>query len=166
MCDLYAKECGFPYFTVIDKGEAHRIYQSWSQLHDDILQSIMVAAEQEGLLLPQPPTGGFWWQLIPFMEKYGYQDGRGWWIKNSIYKSYKDVKSVEVAAPKSLSSSYDKLQNMVGLTEIKSIIDQIISAQKINKLRKDMGLDVAETAKHMITSCELHSFFHFFTIPF
>ena len=59
---------------------AERLYQSWSQLHDDILQSIMVAAEQEGLLLPQPPTGGFWWQLIPFMEKYGYQDGRGWWI--------------------------------------------------------------------------------------
>ena len=27
MCDLYAKECGFPYFTVIDKGEAQRIYK-------------------------------------------------------------------------------------------------------------------------------------------
>lgn len=71
-------------------------------------------------------------------------------IKNSIYKSYKNVKSVKVEAPKSLSNSYDELQRMIGLTEIKSIVDQVISAQKINKIRKDMGLEVSETAKHMI----------------
>jgi SpoVK/Ycf46/Vps4 family AAA+-type ATPase len=71
-------------------------------------------------------------------------------IKNTIYKSYKDIKTVKVEAPKSLSNSYDKLQDMVGLDEIKSIIDQIISAQKINKIRKDKGLSVADTAKHMI----------------
>ena len=71
-------------------------------------------------------------------------------IKNSIYKAYKDCKKIEIEKPESLSNSYDKLQNMVGLTEIKSIIDQIISAQKLGKLRKDMGLEVADTAKHMI----------------
>ena len=71
-------------------------------------------------------------------------------IKNSIYKAYKEVRPVTAEKPKSVSNSYDKLQSMVGLTEIKSIIDQIISAQKLNKLRKDMGLEVADTAKHMI----------------
>lgn len=71
-------------------------------------------------------------------------------IKNSIYKAYKDCKKIEIEKPESLSNSYDKLQNMVGLTEIKSIIDQIISAQKLGKLRRDMGLEVADTAKHMI----------------
>lgn len=79
-----------------------------------------------------------------------YKDIKKNSIKNSIYKAYKEAKTIDVDAPKSLSSSYDKLQSMVGLTEIKSIIDQIISAQKINKLRRDMGLDVAGTAKHMI----------------
>ena len=54
-------------------------------------------------------------------------------IKNSIYRAYKDVETIKVEAPKSLSNGYDKLQSMVGLTEIKSIIDQIISAQKMNK---------------------------------
>ena len=39
---------------------------------------------------------------------------------------------------------------MVGLTEIKSIIDQIVSSQKINKLRVEMGLDVTGISKHMI----------------
>ena len=79
-----------------------------------------------------------------------YKDIKKNSIKNSIYKAYKEAKTLDVDAPKSLSSSYDKLQSMIGLTEIKSIIDQIISAQKINKLRRDMGLDVAGTAKHMI----------------
>ena len=71
-------------------------------------------------------------------------------IKNSIYRAYKGVETVKAEAPKSLSNGYDKLQNMVGLTEIKSIIDQIISAQKINKTRREMGLDVVSSSKHMI----------------
>lgn len=71
-------------------------------------------------------------------------------IRNSVYKAYKEVKVIKPEAPKTLSDSYDKLQNMVGLTEIKTIIDQIISAQKLNKLRLEMGLDIACTAKHMI----------------
>ena len=40
--------------------------------------------------------------------------------------------------------------SMVGLTEIKSIIDQIVSSQKINKLRVEMRLDVTGISKHMI----------------
>ena len=71
-------------------------------------------------------------------------------IRNSVYKAYKEVKVIKPEAPKTLSDSYDKLQKMVGLTEIKVIIDQIISAQKVNKLRLEMGLNVAGTAKHMI----------------
>ena len=71
-------------------------------------------------------------------------------IRNSVYKAYKEVKVIKPEAPKTLCDSYDKLQKMVGLTEIKTIIDQIISAQKVNKLRLEMGLDVAGTAKHMI----------------
>ena len=71
-------------------------------------------------------------------------------IKNSIYRAYKDVETIKVEAPKSLSNGYDKLQSMVGLTEIKSIINQIISAQKMNKARRDMGLDTVCSSKHMI----------------
>ena len=95
--------------------------------------------------------------VIPDKEKYNtadvvevYRNIKKNSIKNSIYKAYKEVKSVEVEAPKSASNSYDKLQSMVGLTEIKSIIDQIISAQKIKKMRKSLGLNIADTAKHMI----------------
>lgn len=71
-------------------------------------------------------------------------------IKNSIYKAYQNCKKLEVEAPKSLSNSYDKLQQLVGLHDIKQIIDQIIAAQKMTKMRKDAGLAVSDSAKHMI----------------
>lgn len=71
-------------------------------------------------------------------------------IKNSIYRAYKDCEVAKVEAPKSLSNSYEKLQQLVGLHDIKQIIDQIIAAQKMTKMRKDAGLAVSDTAKHMI----------------
>lgn len=71
-------------------------------------------------------------------------------IRNSIYKAYSEVRPLKFNAPKSLSNSYEELQRIVGLKEIKSIIDQIISSQKMNKLRTEMGLDVAGVSKHMI----------------
>lgn len=71
-------------------------------------------------------------------------------IRNSIYKAYSEVRPIKFDAPKSISNSYEELQRMVGLKEIKSIIDQIISSQKMNKLRTEMGLDVVGVSKHMI----------------
>lgn len=78
--------------------------------------------------------------VLPEQEEYSvheivkvYKDIKKNSIKNSIYRAYKGVETIKVEAPKSLSNGYDKLQSMVGLTEIKAIIDQIISAQKMNK---------------------------------
>ena len=95
--------------------------------------------------------------VLPDQEEYSvneivkiYKDIKKNSIKNSIYRAYKDVETIKVEAPKSLSNGYDKLQSMVGLTEIKSIINQIISAQKMNKARRDMGLDTVCSSKHMI----------------
>lgn len=95
--------------------------------------------------------------ILPDQEEYSvyeivkvYRDIKKNSIKNSIYRAYKGVETIKVEAPKSLSNGYEKLQSMVGLTEIKSIIDQIISAQKMNQARKDMGLDTMCSSKHMI----------------
>ena len=95
--------------------------------------------------------------VLPDQEEYSvneivkaYKDIKKNSIKNSIYRAYKGVETIKVEAPKSLSNGYEKLHSMVGLTEIKSIIDQIISAQKMNKARRDMGLDTVCSSKHMI----------------
>ena len=95
--------------------------------------------------------------VLPDQEAYSvheivkvYKDIKKNSIKNSIYRAYKGVETIKVEAPKSLSNGYDQLQSMVGLTEIKSIIDQIISAQKMNKAREALGLDTVCSSKHMI----------------
>lgn len=79
-----------------------------------------------------------------------YRDIKKNRIRNSIYKAYKEVKTISFDEPKPLSGSYEELQRMIGLSEIKSIIDQIISSQKMNKLRVEMGLSVSGISKHMI----------------
>lgn len=48
------------------------------------------------------------------------------------------------------SAPYDELQEMVGLTEIKKIVDQIIETGKIRKLRTSMGLHTSKASLHMI----------------
>ncbi len=39
-------------------------------------------AEQEGLLGERRPDAGTIRRLEAFMKKYGYRDGRGWWVEN------------------------------------------------------------------------------------
>ncbi len=109
-----------------------------------ILNENKVSYAKEDFVLPEKDS----YNTADIID--AFKDIRKNSIKNSIYKAYKEVKPVVGEKPKSVSNSYDKLQSMVGLTEIKTIIDQIISAQKLNKLRRDMGLEAAETAKHMI----------------
>ena len=95
--------------------------------------------------------------ILPDQEEYSvsdivhaYKKMKKNSIRNSIYRAYKEIKPIKTDVPKSLSNGYDQLQSMVGLTEIKSLIDQIISAQKMNKARRDMGLDTVCSSKHMI----------------
>lgn len=38
-------------------------------------------AEEEGLLLARQKNSGTVKQMEPFMKKYGYRDGNGWWIR-------------------------------------------------------------------------------------
>ena len=71
-------------------------------------------------------------------------------LKDNIYRAYKDLNYVKEEVPKTLSSSYEKLQKMVGLHDIKEVVDQIVAAQKLIKMRENMGLENTVTAKHMI----------------
>lgn len=48
--------------------------------------------------------------------------------------------------------AYEKLERMVGLENVKSLIKQIINFSKIQKMREINGLPVSPTCKHMIFS--------------
>ena len=57
------------------------IVDAWGAILDSLDQRIMEAARTEGLLAERQPNSGTMKQLAAFMDKYGYRDGRGWWVK-------------------------------------------------------------------------------------
>ena len=137
--ELTAKDIDF-----IELGEGRGNAKQAKSYLSKLLKENHVPYAKEDFVLPKQKD----YSVFDIVK--AYQQIKTGSIKNSIYKAYKECKKIEVEKPEVFSGSYDKLQKMVGLTEIKSIIDQIIAAQKMNKLRRDMGLEVADTAKHMI----------------
>lgn len=90
-------------------------------------------------------------KLYTATEVYGaYQKWYGNGLKNKIYTSYKHCYAIKIPDDKKLSEPYKELQDMVGLTEIKKVVDQIIAMGKAKKLRSSMGMDTYKASLHMI----------------
>ena len=71
-------------------------------------------------------------------------------LRSSVYKAYKDYE-FNLSVRKAISSNpYEELQKMVGLSEIKTVVDQIIDAGKIRQMRSHMGLSTHKPSLHMV----------------
>ena len=81
-------------------------------------------------------------------------------LKRKIYRAY-DIKPValpkeepkektETESEEDKEKAYDKLQAMVGLKEVKEVIDRIIVSHKMQKVRKEMGLKQENFSYHML----------------
>ena len=57
------------------------VVDAWGDLMDTLDNRIMETAAEEGLLAERQPNSGTVKQLEAFMDKYGYRDGCGWWVK-------------------------------------------------------------------------------------
>lgn len=84
-------------------------------------------------------------------ELYGiyssfFKDG----LKNKVYRAYKTATYATAEKKKTEGEAYERLQEMVGLTEVKKIIDQIIAANKVQKMRLEVGLAKQRSSMHMI----------------
>ena len=71
-------------------------------------------------------------------------------LKSKAYKAYKAVEKVAIKEKKKANKPYEELQNMVGLADIKALVDQIINTAKIRKSRSKLGLDNYNLSQHMI----------------
>ncbi len=71
--NVYDYEKGTPEYQ-----EACRISDEWGELMDAYKARIFEILVREGISIPS--TGQIK-VLEPFMAKYGYADGNGWWIK-------------------------------------------------------------------------------------
>lgn len=98
-------------------------------------------------------------QFLPEAESYSVTDifnaYNAWYgsgLKNHVYKAYKEKKSFKVQVTKVESKPYEELQSMIGLDEVKSVIDQIIAASKVLRVRERMGLNTDSSSLHMMFS--------------
>ena len=71
-------------------------------------------------------------------------------LRNRIYKSYKYCSYLEIKKEDKKSEPYDELQKMIGLKDMKQVVDEIIDSARIQKIRSDMGMDSYKTSLHMV----------------
>lgn len=55
------------------------ILDGWHKLYDELYAKIIEILSSENLI--ENPNKGTHYIVNPFMERYGYRDGGGWWIK-------------------------------------------------------------------------------------
>lgn len=59
--------------------KAYAVYSAWKQISMHLETRVISRAKAEGLFLHE--QRGLLKQIEKFMEKYGYRDGRGWWVR-------------------------------------------------------------------------------------
>jgi len=70
-------------------------------------------------------------------------------LKTKTYPAYRAVDRVKVERDIKENDAQLELDDMVGLTEQKSLVAQIIAAHRVQKMRLDMNLDKQKAALHM-----------------
>ena len=55
-------------------------FKKWESLLNEITDRVLIEAEKEKLLLSKEEEKGLFFRLEPFMNKYGFINGNGWWI--------------------------------------------------------------------------------------
>lgn len=73
-------------------------------------------------------------------------------LKTHVYRAYREKKSFQVEVTRVPNKPYDTLQEMIGLTEVKIVIDEIIAASKVVRARERMGLNTQGASFHMMFS--------------
>ena len=79
----------------------------------------------------------------------------GWFnekLKTSVYPQYREmaVDSREAAKKASKGSAWNELQQMIGLTEAKTVIGRALDYYKLQRMYKDMGVKQDRPAMHMV----------------
>ncbi|ETP71355.1 AAA+ family ATPase [Lachnospiraceae bacterium JC7] len=72
-------------------------------------------------------------------------------LRNKAYSSYKEYKCIHKSEDKKKKkSAYKELHEMVGLSEVKALADQIIASYKMQNIRDGYGLNDGNISKHMV----------------
>ncbi|MBR4152717.1 MAG: AAA family ATPase [Selenomonadaceae bacterium] len=70
-------------------------------------------------------------------------------LKNKTYPAYREIDRLNVTVESKNNDAYKDFQEMIGLVEQKALIEQIIAAHRVQKMRQEMNLDKQKAALHM-----------------
>ena len=70
-------------------------------------------------------------------------------LKNKSYPAYREVDRIAVKIDAHSGDAYHELQSLIGLKEQKDLIEQILAAHRVQKMRVDFGLDAQKSSLHM-----------------
>jgi len=80
-----------------------------------------------------------------------YMEYRDVYLKKNIYKEYNRKEFIITKAERTMKGvAYRELNNMIGLKNVKDVINQILSFCKMQKVYKDKGITITQPSKHMI----------------
>lgn len=72
-------------------------------------------------------------------------------LRNNAYTAYKEVSRVTLAVRKhSAKDAYSRLQSMIGLHEVKKVIENILDTFRAQKIRSAIGLNQFRPNMHMV----------------
>ena len=90
------------------------------------------------------------YSVSDIFQAYNRWYGSG--LKTHVYRAYKEKDLVKIELKKKMDKPYEELQKMVGLTDVKKVVDEILATAKMQKMRKSMGLPKLQTSMHMLFS--------------
>ena len=70
-------------------------------------------------------------------------------LKDKSYPAYREVDRIAIKVDAKEGDAYKELQNLIGLTEQKDLIEQILAAHRVQKMRVEFGLDKQKSSLHM-----------------
>lgn len=88
-----------------------------------------------------------------FLASEVYEAYRQWkkdFLIDKLYTSYKKEEYHRVKQKKSESCPYSELKEMVGLHDVKKLVDNILDMARVNKMRKESGAGKISPSLHMV----------------
>ena len=81
-----------------------------------------------------------------------YDDWYNAKLRSCVYPQYKDCKTARRKAAKKVAagSAYDSLQDMIGLTSAKDVIQKALNYYKVQQMYKEQGISMNHPAMHMV----------------
>lgn len=107
----------------------------------------MVSADRKLINKVQEGKG----YLAPELRKI-FDSWYGQKLKTDIYPQYQSILTINAeeikAEPK--GTAYERLQRMVGITQIKEVIEKALNYYKLQKVYKEKGMKIVRPAMHMV----------------